>query len=32
MLEDLLVRRPYNAVSDMVDAQVARGFSEKIAF
>jgi 4-hydroxybenzoate-CoA ligase len=32
MLEDLLQRRPYNAVTDMVDAQVARGLGEKIAF
>ncbi len=32
MLEDLLVRRPFNAVTDLIDAQVARGLSEKIAF
>jgi len=32
MLEDLLARRPYNAVTDLIDAQVARGLSEKIAF
>ena len=32
MLEDLLQRRPYNAVCDFVDAQVARGLGEKIAF
>jgi 4-hydroxybenzoate-CoA ligase len=32
MLEDLLQRRPYNAVTDFVDAQVARGLGEKIAF
>jgi 4-hydroxybenzoate-CoA ligase len=32
MLEDLLQRRPYNAVTDLIDAQVARGLSEKIAF
>ncbi len=32
MLEDLLQRRPYNAVTDLIDAQVARGLGEKIAF
>jgi 4-hydroxybenzoate-CoA ligase len=32
MLEDLLVRRPYNAVSDLVDAPVARGLGAKPAF
>ena len=32
MLEDLLQRRPYNAVTDLIDAQVARGLAEKIAF
>ena len=32
MLEDFLQRRPYNAVTDLVDAQVARGLGEKIAF
>jgi len=32
MLDDLLQRRPYNAVADFVDAPVARGFAEKIAF
>ena len=36
MLEDLLVRRPYNAVTDLVDAQVAaqvaRGRGDKVAF
>jgi 4-hydroxybenzoate-CoA ligase len=32
MLEDALQRRPYNAVSDFVDANVARGLGEKIAF
>src|ERR1700691_3019621 len=36
MLEDLLVRRPYNAVTDLVDAQVdapvARGLGAKVAF
>ena len=32
MLEDLLQRRPYNAVTDLIDAQVARGLGDKIAF
>jgi 4-hydroxybenzoate-CoA ligase len=32
MLEDLLERRPFNAVTDLIDAQVARGLGEKIAF
>ncbi|HTC05612.1 MAG TPA: benzoate-CoA ligase family protein, partial [Xanthobacteraceae bacterium] len=32
MLEDLLVRRPYNAVTDLIDAQVARGLGNKVAF
>jgi 4-hydroxybenzoate-CoA ligase len=32
MLEDLLQRRPYNAVTDFIDGQVARGLGEKIAF
>src|SRR6202171_2807884 len=32
MLEDVLRRRPYNAVADFVDANVARGFGDKIAF
>jgi 4-hydroxybenzoate-CoA ligase len=32
MLEDFLQRRPYNAVTDLVDAPVARGLGEKIAF
>jgi benzoate-CoA ligase family protein len=32
MLEDLLVRRPYNAVTDLVDAPVARGLGDKAAF
>jgi 4-hydroxybenzoate-CoA ligase len=32
MLEDLLQRRSYNAVADFVDAPVARGLAEKIAF
>ena len=31
-LEDFTVRRPYNAVSDFVDAHVARGRAAKIAF
>src|SRR5215468_5614494 len=32
MLEDLLQRRPYNAATDFVDANVARGLGQKIAF
>src|SRR5215471_7504077 len=32
MLEDLLQRRPYNAAVDFVDANVARGLGQKIAF
>jgi 4-hydroxybenzoate-CoA ligase len=32
MLEDVLHRRPYNAVTDLVDANVARGLGGKIAF
>src|SRR6185295_5211165 len=32
MLDDLLQRRPYNTVSDFVDANVARGHGGKIAF
>ncbi len=32
MLDDLLQRRPYNAVTDLIDAQVARGLGDKIAF
>jgi 4-hydroxybenzoate-CoA ligase len=32
MLEDLLQRKPYNAVTDLIDAPVARGLGEKIAF
>jgi 4-hydroxybenzoate-CoA ligase len=32
MLDDLLVRRPYNAAGDLVDAAVARGLGAKIAF
>jgi 4-hydroxybenzoate-CoA ligase len=30
--DNFLQRRPYNAASDMVDANVARGFAGKIAF
>ena len=32
MLDDLLQRRPYNAASDFVDANVARGLGQKVAF
>ncbi len=32
MLEDLLQRRPYNAAADFIDANVARGLGDKIAF
>jgi len=32
LLEDVLQRRPYNAVSDFVDANVARGLGDKVAF
>jgi 4-hydroxybenzoate-CoA ligase len=32
MLDDLLQRKPYNAVADFVDAPVARGLCEKAAF
>ncbi len=32
MLEDVLQRRPYNAARDFVDANVARGLGDKIAF
>ena len=32
MLDDFLQRRPYNAVTDLVDAPVARGLGHKIAF
>jgi 4-hydroxybenzoate-CoA ligase len=32
MLDDLLHRRPYNAVTDLVDAHVAQGRGGKIAF
>jgi 4-hydroxybenzoate-CoA ligase len=31
MLDDFLQRRPYNAVTDLVDAPVARGLGNKIA-
>jgi hypothetical protein len=31
-LEDVTVRRPYNAVNDFVDAHVARGRADKVAF
>jgi 4-hydroxybenzoate-CoA ligase len=32
MLDDLLQRRPYNAATDFVDANVARGLGDKVAF
>jgi 4-hydroxybenzoate-CoA ligase len=32
MLDDLLTRKPYNAVTDFVDAPVARGLAAKVAF
>ena len=32
MLEDFLQRRPYNIVTDLIDAQAARGLAAKIAF
>src|SRR3954453_22544953 len=32
MLDDLLQRRPYNATTDFVDANVARGLGQKVAF
>src|SRR6516225_3233495 len=32
MLDDLLERRPYNAATDLVDAPVARGLGDKLAF
>jgi 4-hydroxybenzoate-CoA ligase len=32
MIEDLLRRRPYNAASDFIDANVARGLDDKVAF
>src|SRR5262245_61729800 len=31
-MDDFLLRRPYNAVTDFVDANVARGLGEKVAF
>jgi acyl-coenzyme A synthetase/AMP-(fatty) acid ligase len=32
MLEQLLQRRPYNAVTDFVDANVTHGRGDKVAF
>jgi 4-hydroxybenzoate-CoA ligase len=32
MLEDILRRRPYNAATDFVDANIHRGLGQKIAF
>ena len=32
MLENFIERRPYNAVTDFVDANVARGLADKVAF
>jgi 4-hydroxybenzoate-CoA ligase len=32
MIDDLLQRRPYNAAVDLIDANVARGLGDKIAF
>jgi 4-hydroxybenzoate-CoA ligase len=32
MLEDIVQRRPYNAATDFVDANIARGLGKKIAF
>src|SRR5262249_24582300 len=32
MLDDLLQRRPYNAATDFVDANVERGLGQKVAF
>ncbi|HEY6258045.1 MAG TPA: benzoate-CoA ligase family protein [Xanthobacteraceae bacterium] len=32
MLDELLQRRPYNAAVDFVDANVARGLADKVAF
>jgi 4-hydroxybenzoate-CoA ligase len=32
MLDDLLQRRPYNAAVDLIDANVARGLGDQIAF
>ena len=31
-MQDFSQRRPYNAVTDFVDANVARGFGDKVAF
>ena len=31
-MEEFLKRRPYNAVTDFVDANVARGLGKKLAF
>src|ERR1700694_4014681 len=32
MLEDLLQRRPYNAATDFIDANIDRGLGKKLAF
>jgi acyl-coenzyme A synthetase/AMP-(fatty) acid ligase len=32
LLEDVLKRRPYNAATEFVDANVARGLGDKVAF
>src|SRR5947199_2647803 len=32
ILEDVLQRRPYNAANDFIDANVARGLGDKVAF
>jgi 4-hydroxybenzoate-CoA ligase len=32
LLDELLLRRPYNAVADFIDANVARGLAGKVAF
>ena len=32
LLEDVLQRRAYNAVTDFVDENVARGLGDKVAF
>src|SRR5215471_590957 len=32
LLNDVLQRRPYNAVTDFVDANVTRGFGDKVVF
>jgi 4-hydroxybenzoate-CoA ligase len=32
LIENVLKRRPYNAVADFVDANVARGLGDKVAF